>query len=134
MLIQRYRIIPRLVRQYSSQSSKESDVNMDHGEYGTAEKFTQHWSTFFASAPDLFELQRGLNNCFNYDLVPPAPVIEQALLACRRLNSFATAVRIFGGLRGKVSKGEQYDEYVKHFRPMMDAAGIVTPEELGRFE
>ena len=34
------------------------------------ESFNDRYASFFASAQDLFELQRGLNNCFAYDLVP----------------------------------------------------------------
>lgn len=34
------------------------------------ESFNDRYASFFANAQDLFELQRGLNNCFAYDLVP----------------------------------------------------------------
>lgn len=104
-----------------------------HG-YGTAASFTTQWRSFFAACPDTFELQRGLNNCFNYDLVPPAEVVEAALLACRRLNTFATGVRVFGGLKGKVASAEQYEQYRAHFGPFLEASGLVPPEDLGRFD
>lgn len=42
--------------------------------------------------------QRNLNNAFAYDLVPAASVVAAALKAARRVNDFATAVRIFEGM------------------------------------
>jgi hypothetical protein len=42
-------------------------------------------------------LQRNLNNAFAYDLVPSPSVVVAALKAARRVNDFATAVRIFEG-------------------------------------
>ena len=41
--------------------------------------------------------QRNLNNAFAYDLVPSPSVLAAALKAARRVNDFATAVRIFEG-------------------------------------
>lgn len=41
--------------------------------------------------------QRNLNNAFAYDLVPSPSVVAAALKAARRVNDFATAVRIFEG-------------------------------------
>jgi cytochrome c oxidase subunit 5a len=105
-----------------------------HDGYGTVKQFEQHWTTFFTGCPDVFELQRGLNNCFNYDLVPPSIVIEAALLASRRLNCFATGVRVFGALKGKVASEEQYEQYKEHFKPLLEASGLCTPENLGRFD
>ena len=34
------------------------------------------WVEFFKSADELFEVQRGLNNVFSYDLVPNTEIIE----------------------------------------------------------
>lgn len=42
--------------------------------------------------------QRNLNNAFAYDLVPSPTVVAAALKAARRVNDFATAVRIFEGM------------------------------------
>ncbi|KAK2462464.1 hypothetical protein APHAL10511_005434 [Amanita phalloides] len=65
------------------------------------ESFTDRYVAFFQSAEDLFEVQRGLNNCFAHDLVPAPSVIEAALRASRRVNDYATAVRVFeAGSRG----------------------------------
>lgn len=41
-----------------------------HAAAETYDQFNSRYASFFASAQDLFELQRGLNNCFAYDLVP----------------------------------------------------------------
>ncbi|CAO3655443.1 unnamed protein product [Mucor hiemalis] len=35
------------------------------------ESFTERYVKFFDGVEDLFELQRGLNNAFAYDLFPP---------------------------------------------------------------
>jgi hypothetical protein len=43
------------------------------------------------------ELQRNLNNCFAYDLVPSPSVVIAALRAARRVNDFPSAVRVFEG-------------------------------------
>jgi hypothetical protein len=42
------------------------------------------YEKFFHGANDKFEVQRGLNNVFAYDLVPSVKVCESALRACRR--------------------------------------------------
>jgi cytochrome c oxidase subunit 5a len=112
---------------------KQNDYDQAHG-YGTVAAYEQHWTAFFTNCPDTFELQRGLNNCFHYDLVPPASVIEAALVAARRLNSFATGVRVFGALRGKVEREGEYERYLEYFGPLMEASGLCTPEALGRVE
>lgn len=44
-------------------------------------------------------MQRNLNNCFAYDLVPSVEVLSAALKAARRVNDFPTAVRVFEGMR-----------------------------------
>ena len=44
------------------------------------------YEKFFYGANDKFEVQRGLNNVFAYDLVPSVKVCEAALRACRRGN------------------------------------------------
>ena len=41
----------------------------------------------------LFNLT-GMNTLVGYDLVPEPKIIDAALWACRRLNDFASAVRI----------------------------------------
>jgi cytochrome c oxidase subunit 5a len=52
-------------------------------------------------ADNLFEVQRGLNNCFAHDLVPVPSVTRAALRTSRRVNDYATMVRIFKGIKEK---------------------------------
>lgn len=80
-------------------------------------------SKFFDSVEDTFELQRGLNNCFAYDLVPGAPIVESALKAARRLNDYPTAVRIFEGLKEKVENKSQYQAYLDEFASLRKELG-----------
>lgn len=72
---------------------------------------------------DLFELQRGLNNAFAYDLVPSTEVVEAALRASRKVNDFATAVRILEGVKEKVENKGQYDAYIQELQPVIDELG-----------
>jgi cytochrome c oxidase subunit 5a len=79
----------------------------------------------------LFELQRGLNNCFAYDLVPSVAVVESALKAARRVNDYPTSVRIFEGIQDKVENKKQYEEYLTELEPLRKELGIETKTELG---
>lgn len=127
-----------------SQAKEQPEIEMIDLKLGTTPElptvaeFERHWLSFFRhQAFDSFELQRGLNNCFSYDMVPPASVIREALRAARRVDSLGTAVRIFGALRDKVSGGKEsrdYQEYMKVLAPIREELGIPTPEELGRYE
>jgi cytochrome c oxidase subunit 5a len=85
---------------------------------------------FFESVDDLFELQRGLNNCFAYDLVPSLEVVESALKASRRVNDYSTAVRIFEGLKEKVENSGQYKQYLEHTSAIRKELGVDTKEDL----
>ena len=89
------------------------------------ESFSERYVNFFQNAEDLFEVQRGLNNCFAHDLVPSASVVEAAVRAARRVNDYATAVRVFEGIKEKVENKAQYQAYVDELRPLR--------EELGEF-
>lgn len=80
-------------------------------------------SKFFDSVEDTFELQRGLNNCFAYDLVPGAAIVEAALKASRRLDDLPTAVRIFEGLKEKVENKSQYQAYLDEFAELRKELG-----------
>lgn len=90
------------------------------------EQFNARYATFFTSCGDLFELQRGLNNCFAYDLVPSPEVIEAALKAARKVNDFATAVRILEGLKVKVENKGQYEAYLQELAPTLKDLGKST--------
>ncbi len=89
----------------------------------TFESFTERYTTFFQSVEDLFELQRGLNNCFAYDLVPAPSVIEAALRAARRVDDYSTAVRIFEGIKEKVENKSQYEAYLRELKSIKEELG-----------
>ncbi|RKP22751.1 putative cytochrome c oxidase subunit VA [Syncephalis pseudoplumigaleata] len=94
------------------------------------EEFNRRYTAAFESVPDLFELQRNLDNCFAYDLVPSAETITAALHACRRVNDFPTAVRIFDALKEKTNE-QQYKEYMAILEPVKEQLGVPTSQELG---
>lgn len=56
---------------------------------------------FWVNVTPFFNLT-GMNTLVGYDLVPEPKIIDAALRACRRLNDFASAVRILEVV--KVSK------------------------------
>lgn len=95
------------------------------------ESFSERYVKFFDGVDDLFELQRGLNNCFAYDLVPSVAVVEAALKAARRVNDYPTSVRIFEGIQDKVENKKQYEEYLNELEPLRKELGIETKSELG---
>ncbi|KIM82311.1 hypothetical protein PILCRDRAFT_43093, partial [Piloderma croceum F 1598] len=96
----------------------------------TFESFSARYTAFFSAAQDLFEVQRGLNNCFAHDLVPSPGVIEAALRAARRVDDYATAVRVFEGIKEKVENKEQYKAYLEELKGVREELGIDTKEEL----
>ncbi|KAJ7726356.1 cytochrome-c oxidase chain VI [Mycena metata] len=89
----------------------------------TFESFTARYVEFFNQAEDIFEVQRGLNNCFAHDLVPAPSVVEAAVRASRRVNDFATAVRVFNGVKVKVENKKQYQEYVEELKGLREELG-----------
>jgi len=109
-----------LVRNYSSEHGEES-----------FEHFTERFVKFFDNVDDIFELQRGLNNAFGYDLVPAPSVIAAALKASRRVNDYATAVRVFEGLKVKAGSDALYKQYLDELAPLKTELGVQTKEELG---
>ncbi|KAJ7283187.1 COX5A-domain-containing protein [Mycena rebaudengoi] len=94
------------------------------------ESFTNRYIAFFRDAEDLFEVQRGLNNCFAHDLVPAPAVVEASVRAARRVHDFAAAVRVFEGVRVKVETKEQYNAYLKELKGLREELGITLEEEL----
>ncbi|KAF8823336.1 hypothetical protein HHX47_DHR10000012 [Lentinula edodes] len=94
------------------------------------EQFSARYVSFFQNAEDLFELQRGLNNCFAHDLVPSPEVIEAAVKAARRVNDYSTAVRIFEGIKEKVENKVQYEAYLTELKGLREELGIALKEEL----
>lgn len=95
-----------------------------HGQE-TFESFTARYTSFFQSAEDLFEVQRGLNNCFAHDLVPAPEVIEAAVRAARRVDDYATAVRVFEGIKEKVENPQQYAAYLEELKPVREELGLL---------
>jgi len=89
----------------------------------TYESFSERYVNFFQNAEDLFEVQRGLNNCFAHDLVPSTAVVEAAVRAARRVNDYATAVRVFEGIKEKVENKSQYEAYVQELKPLREELG-----------
>ncbi|TPX38077.1 hypothetical protein SmJEL517_g00314 [Synchytrium microbalum] len=120
----RFALPTTIIRSYSAELAPETDYN----------GYVTKWRTHFSSADlDDFELERGLNLIFAADWVPSLEVIQDALTACRRLNTFPTAVRILEALENKVEKKEQYQQYLKALKPMIDDLGIVERKELGTY-
>ncbi|OGE57478.1 hypothetical protein PENARI_c002G06018 [Penicillium arizonense] len=84
----------------------------------------------FDGVQDVFELQRNLNNCFAYDLVPSVEVLTAALKAARRVNDFPTAVRVFEGIKAKVENQDQYKQYLESLEGLRQELGVALREEL----
>jgi cytochrome c oxidase subunit 5a len=101
--------------------------------FPTVSEYESRWTTFFnSSAYDQFELQRGLNHAFSFDIVPTVSVLEAALRAARRLGDYAAAMRVFGALRQKCKDDKEYEGYVRHLDSLKMELGISAPEDIGR--
>ncbi|KAJ3211170.1 Cytochrome c oxidase subunit 6 [Entophlyctis luteolus] len=96
--------------------------------------YVTEWTTHFQNCQDDFELERGLNHVFAQDWAPQVELVGEALKASRRLDSFATAVRILEGVEQKVHKKEQYDQYLNVLSPILTELGIVDKHTLGDFQ
>ncbi|KAF5100950.1 hypothetical protein D0Z00_001081 [Geotrichum galactomycetum] len=106
------------VRQYSSHDDE------------SYEEFTQRFNKEFEEAYDLYEVQRVLNNVFSYDLVPAPETLLRALQACRRVNDYPTAVRVFEGLKVKVENKQQYQQYLDELKDVRQELGVDLAEDL----
>ncbi|KAG5463118.1 MAG: COX5A-domain-containing protein [Olpidium bornovanus] len=95
------------------------------------DEVTTRYIEFFNECEENQELRRGCQNVFSYDLVPAPTVIEAALYASRRLNDFATAVRIFEALLEKTEDMKQYNDYLEVLGPLRKELGIPLREEMG---
>ncbi|SCU86937.1 LAME_0D08174g1_1 [Lachancea meyersii CBS 8951] len=102
----------------------------EHHDEETFEEFTARYEKEFEQAYDLFEVQRVLNNCFSYDLVPAPAVVEKALRAARRVNDLPTAIRVFEALKYKVENEEQYNAYLEELKDVRAELAIPLKEEL----
>ncbi|CAH2273390.1 cytochrome c oxidase subunit 5A, mitochondrial [Pelobates cultripes] len=104
-----------------------------HAKHESDEEFDARWVTYF-NKPDIdaWELRKGVNTLIGYDLVPEPKIIDAALRACRRLNDFASTVRILEAVKDKAGPHKEIYPYViQELRPTLDELGISTPEELG---
>ncbi|OJJ48986.1 hypothetical protein ASPZODRAFT_60619 [Penicilliopsis zonata CBS 506.65] len=101
-----------------------------HHEDETYEEFSARYEKEFDAVQDVFELQRNLNNCFAYDLVPSIEVLSAALKAARRVNDFPTAVRVFEGIKAKVETPDQYKQYLEQLEGLRQELGVALREEL----
>ncbi|KAF2021376.1 cytochrome c oxidase subunit VI [Aaosphaeria arxii CBS 175.79] len=113
-------------RAFSVSAAKLSDAHAEE----SFEEFTARYEKEFEKVNDVFELQRNLNNCFAYDLVPSPSVIISALKAARRVNDFPSAVRVFEGIRYKVENKGQYEEYLQELEPIREELGIPLKETM----
>jgi cytochrome c oxidase subunit 5a len=107
-----------------------SAVRSSEHQEETYEEFTDRFEKEFDSVQDVFELQRNLNNCFAYDLVPSVEVLTAALKAARRVNDYPTAVRVFEGIKAKVENPDQYKAYLESLEPLRQELGVALREEL----
>ncbi|GJC93483.1 cytochrome c oxidase subunit Va [Colletotrichum higginsianum] len=92
--------------------------------------FGNRFEKEFDGVQDVFELQRNLNNAFAYDLVPSPSVVAAALKAARRVNDFATAVRIFEGVKAKVENKGQYEQYLEELKSLREELGVPLKEDI----
>ncbi|KOS19362.1 Cytochrome c oxidase subunit 6 [Escovopsis weberi] len=122
---------PALVRPAAASRAFSVSV-MRRGEHSeeSIEDHTKRFEKEFDAVQDVFELQRNLNNAFAYDLVPTIEVVRAALKAARRVNDFATAVRIFEGLKGKVENKGQYEQYLAELKSLREELGVPLKEDL----
>lgn len=110
-------------------------VRQSHGEPDIhGEKFDSSYVTFF-SQPDIdgWQVRKGMNDLLGMDLVPEPKIIEAGLLACRRINDFALAIRWLEGCKDKCGADEKaiYPWLLQEIQPTLKQLGINTPEELG---
>jgi hypothetical protein len=93
--------------------------------------FVDKWAKFFREVDDETDLEIGLNECFTYDWVPAVGVVEEALKATRRLNTFPTAVRILEGVEERAENDGQYQSYISALKPLLNDLGVVEKKDLG---
>eukprot|EP00049_Salpingoeca_infusionum_P017149 m.351904 g.351904 ORF g.351904 m.351904 type:complete len:158 (-) comp16396_c0_seq1:151-624(-) len=106
-------------RAYSSEQLSDAD-------------FDAKWKAYFEDqSHDEHAIRRGLNDLFAQDLVPEPVILEQALRACRRVDDFATTVRIFEGVKDKAADDATYQVVVNQLQPVIKELELTLPEELG---
>ena len=110
-----------LLRRYSSKK-EESD-----------EEFDARWEAYFNRDDiDAWELRKGLNDLYGYDVVPQPKIVVAMLKAARRLNDVALAVRILESVKEKAAGDQKvYSFVMEGVKPTLEELGLETPEKLG---
>ncbi|XP_068131791.1 cytochrome c oxidase subunit 5A, mitochondrial [Hyperolius riggenbachi] len=127
------RSLPRCRPQLVSSQVTIAARCYSHAKHESDEEFDARWVTYF-NKPDIddWELRKGINTLIGYDLVPEPKIVDAALRACRRLNDFASTIRILEAVKDKAGPHKEIYPYViQELRPTLDELGIPTPEELG---
>ena len=111
----------QLLRRYSSKK-EESD-----------EEFDARWEAYFNRDDiDAWELRKGLNDLYGYDVVPQPKIVVAMLKAARRLNDVALAVRILESVKEKAAGDQKvYSFIMEGVKPTLEELGLETPEKLG---
>ena len=109
------------LRRYSSKK-EESD-----------EEFDARWEAYFNRDDiDAWELRKGLNDLYGYDVVPQPKIVVAMLKAARRLDDVALAVRILESVKEKAAGDQKvYSFVMEGVKPTLEELGLETPEKLG---
>lgn len=109
-------------RQYASKKVEETD-----------DEFDTRWEAYFnRDNIDAWELRKGLNDLYGYDVVPEPKIVVAMLKAARRLNDIPMAVRILEAVKEKAAGNQDVYSYViGGVKPTLEELGLQTPEELG---
>ena len=97
------------------------------------EEFDARWEAYFnRDNIDAWELRKGLNDIYGYDVVPQPKIVVAMLKAARRLNDVALAVRILESVKEKAAGNQEvYSFVMEGVKPTLEELGIETPEKLG---
>lgn len=109
-------------RGYASKKVEETDAEFD-----------ARWEAYFnRDNIDAWELRKGVNDLYGYDLVPEPKIVVAMLKAARRLNDVPMAVRILEAVKEKAAGNQDVYSYVMGaVKPTLEEIGLRTPEELG---
>lgn len=109
-------------RGYASKKREETD-----------DEFDGRWEAYFnRDNIDAWELRKGLNDLYGYDLVPEPKIVVAMLKAARRLNDIPMAVRILEAVKEKAAGDQRiYSYIIGAVKPTLEDLGLHTPEELG---
>jgi cytochrome c oxidase subunit 5a len=132
MFVRRFsRVLASTPRQQFVRSYSTHDL--DPAEKKDYTGYVDQWKQHFRTVEDNYELERGLNIVFTADWVPSLDVVTEALQATRRLNTFATAVRILEALEDRTESKKQYQQYLDALKPLMNELDVVERKDLGEF-